>query len=67
MSGGSGGGHIIIDSVRSGLSNPLVSANLPAKMRAAVDAILAKDNADWTAADKTAIGHATTWALCNLV
>jgi hypothetical protein len=64
MSGG-GGGHIIIDSVKQTLTNPIVSGQLPAKMQTQITPILAKDDADWTAGDKSVVGRVFVWALTN--
>lgn len=64
MSGG--GGHIIIQQARIALTNPLVHGALPTQMQNCIDPILAKSDSDWTNTDKIVIGHALTWALCNL-
>lgn len=62
-----GGGHVIIRArIRTALSDPLIHGLLPSNMKAAVDAVLAKDDADWTHADCTVVGNAATWALCHL-
>jgi hypothetical protein len=62
MSGG-GGGHIIIDSTKQTLGNPLVSGQMPTKMQGDIAPILAKDTADWTDLDKTTAGKIYAWAL----
>jgi hypothetical protein len=62
MSGG-GGGIIIIDVTKQTLSNPIISGQLPQKMQSDIAPILAKDSADWTAADKTLAGRVFVWAL----
>lgn len=63
----SGGGHVIIQqSAVNTLGNPLVLGSLPGDMQTTVRAILAKDPADWTHADRCVLGCAYTWALCNL-
>lgn len=63
----SGGGHIIIDDATiQTLSNPLVQGALPGEMQSCVRDVLAKASADWTYSDRCVLGHAYTWALCNL-
>jgi hypothetical protein len=63
----SGGGHVIIQNATvNTLSDPLVSGALPDWMRLAVSAILAKDPEDWTYQERCVLGHAYSWALCNL-
>ena len=64
--GGSGGIIIVTGKARTALSDPTVHGQLPDWIAEKVDAILAKDDADWTPADRAMIGHAFTWALCNL-
>ncbi|HLA60961.1 MAG TPA: hypothetical protein VK626_01825 [Nitrospiraceae bacterium] len=62
-----GGGHVIIRSVvKDQLNDPLVHGMLPTELRTPVDAVLAKDIADWTHVDCLVAGAAVTWALCNL-
>lgn len=63
----SGGGHgIIRKAARDTLSDPMVHGALPGWLGAAVDAILAKVDDDWNECDCVTLGHALTWALCNL-
>jgi hypothetical protein len=64
--GGGSGGIIIRNSVMSGLNDPTVSGQLPAKIQIAVQAIFAKDPSVWTAEDCKIVAHAATWALNNL-
>jgi hypothetical protein len=64
--GGGSGGIIIRNAVMSGLNDPTVSGQLPAKMQMAVQAIFTKDPSVWTDADCKTVANAATWALCNL-
>lgn len=64
MSGG-GGGHIIINSVRKALSDPLVHGQLPQPMAVVVDAVLEKENDDWDQHDKQVIAECVEWCLLN--
>lgn len=65
MSGG-GGGIIILDDVKSTLSDPRVHGQLPADMRNLIDPILAKDTADWTFQDRAVISVVHGWAILHL-
>jgi hypothetical protein len=65
MSGGSGG-PIIIHHARKALTDPIVHGELPAITQAAVDTVMAKEDADWTDSDKMYVGNAFKWCLCNL-
>jgi len=64
--GGSSGGVIIRQNARTVLQDPVVHGALPADKRAAVDPILAKEEADWTAQDKRTVSKVHAWAMCNL-
>lgn len=64
MSGG--GGHIIIQHAKIAMSDPLVHGNLPDAIKALIDPILAKEDAQWSVSDKLLIAHAYNWALCNI-
>jgi hypothetical protein len=62
-----GGGHVIIRlKTREALSDPLIHGALPTDLRATVDAILAKADADWTHVDCIVLNHAHGWALRHL-
>ncbi len=65
MSGGGGG--VVIIHARQALSDPLVHGQLQTATQALVDAIFAKDDADWTAKDREVIGKAFAWSLKNIL
>jgi hypothetical protein len=66
MSSSGGGGHILQIATQMALSDPLVHGSLPATMLASVDAVLAKEPADWTSQDKSVIANAVSWAIQNI-
>lgn len=63
----SGGGHVIIrNSIKAGLSDPLVSGALPTGIRNDIAASLAKDTSAWDEHDDKCTQHAFKWAMTNL-
>lgn len=64
--GGGSGGVIVRSNARTTLSDPTVHGQLPSWLVSLVDAILVKDDMDWTEGECAHIGHALTWAICNL-
>ena len=65
--GGSGGVIVVRKNARTTLEDPVVHGQIPGPMCSLVDAVLAKEDADWTNADSAVIGVAIAWALlhCN--
>ena len=65
MSGGAGGIVIIKDSMRSALSNPLVSGTLPDPLAGDVATVCAKDCDDWSHEDYVLMAFAFNYAVTH--
>jgi hypothetical protein len=63
--GGSSGGVIVRQDVKTILSNPLVHGTLTADIQAAIDPVLAKDVGDWTPADCETAAKVIAHLLCD--
>lgn len=57
---------LLFISVKRGLGDPIVSANLPITMQSTAQALLAKETCDWSTLDKSDAGSIVSWALSNL-
>jgi hypothetical protein len=64
--GGNSGGIIVREAVKAGLSDPMVSGQLPEKMKAVIDTVFAKAAGEWSPSDCKAVAKAADWALCHL-
>jgi hypothetical protein len=64
--GGGDGGVITRRNAAVILSDPQVHGRMPHNICECIDPILAKDEGDWTHADRVHIAHAYGWAVVNL-
>lgn len=60
--GGGDGTIIVRNAMKRALSHPLVHGQLPEKMTAVIDPVLAKDEGEWTLHEHHAVLEVFNWA-----